>query len=99
MFSFIEFSVLFDLLLALSFTSLSYYHYIIFSSSPFLIFHFPFQSCYSLRHVVVFLFLPFFSLFLNSSLSRSISLLSCWFSFRISFISTFISSRFSTGLL
>jgi hypothetical protein len=50
------FYVLFDLPLTFSFTYPSYYHYVIFSSSPFFILHFPSQPCYS--HVV-FLFLPF----------------------------------------
>jgi hypothetical protein len=88
------FYVLFDLPLTFSFTYPSYYHYVIFSSSPFFILHFPSQPCYS--HVV-FLFLPFLSLFLNDSLSRSISLLTSWFSFgSSSFISTLISSSFSS---
>jgi hypothetical protein len=39
--------------------------YVIFCSSLFFIFHFPFQPCYSLRHVVFF-FLPFLFCILKS---------------------------------
>jgi hypothetical protein len=98
MFSFIKFSMssFFDLLLALSFTSSSCYHYVIFYSSPFFIVHFAFHLCYSLNQVV-FLSSHFFSLFLNSSLSRSISLLNSWFPFSFSFISSFISTFISSN--
>jgi hypothetical protein len=94
------FYVLFNLLLTLSFTSTSSYHYVIFSSSPVFIFHFPFQPSYSLRHTVFFFvaFLFFILKFFPFSRFISLLVLSLRSSFVYFFISTSISFSFSSIL-